>query len=174
MNEHKLNAKFAICLAAIIVVILLAIRCIYMFFTGQIIDEKGESCGKVLDTVFGLLFSIIASSYIYSAITMLRQYIFHSGNAFELTERGIENTMVSINILAFIFVMPVKCIPWDAVKSVSPDGSGYDASVNIKKVKANFLAKLVLLTGYGFCNKFTKEKITEDELHLFGIEIVRF
>lgn len=171
MKEHKLNTRFLICLIVLAVVVALAIRVVYMGLTGQIHDETGEAMDKSTDVILSTLIALVTSTYLYSLITMLRQYIFCFGNAFELTERGIEHTMVYMNLFALIFVIPVKCIPWEAVKYVSLDNKGYKASVDTKMVKANFLVRFALRLGYGFCYKFTKQNITEEELRLYGVKI---
>lgn len=171
MKEHKLNAIFLVCFIAFGVVISLAIRVIYMSLTGQVHDENGEVLNKTIEIISSVLIAIVTSSYLYSFITMAKQYVLHGGQAFELTEREIENTMVYIYVLAFFFVIPVKCIPWEAVKYVCPHGKGYEATIDTKKVKSSLPAKLMLFTGYRFCHKFTKPKITEEELRLYGVKI---
>lgn len=171
MKKHRLNAIFLIGLIFFGGLAAGVIWFLYQDLTGQILDEDGESLGRTFEIIIAVLFGIVGSSYLYTFITMAKQYILHGGQAFELTERGIENTMVYIYVLAFFFVIPVKCIPWEAVKYVCPHGKGYEATIDIKKVKASWPVRLVLFTGYGFCHKFTKPKITEEELRLYGIKI---
>ena len=170
MKEYKLNTRFLICLVLLLGVVALAVKVIYMMLTGQVLDENGEALGKGFEILISALIAIVISTYIYSAAVMLRQYIRFSGSAFELTHDGIENTMTCINLFAVILVFPVRCIPWEAVKCVRREADHYVAEIDTSQLKVNFLSKLILkISGYHFCNKFTKENVTEAELSRFGV-----
>lgn len=172
MKEHKLNTRFLICLVLLLGVVALAVKVVYMMLTGQVHDENGEVLGEGIEKLLPVLIAIVISTYIYSAAVMLRQYIRFSGSAFELTRDGIENTMTCINLFAVIFVFPVRCIPWEAVKCVRREADYYVAEIDTSQLKVNLLSKLMLkISGYHFCNKFTKENITEEELSRFGVRL---
>ena len=168
MKEYKLNTRFLICLVLLLGVAALAVKVIYMMLTGQVRDENGQVLTGGIEKLLPVLIALVISTYVFSAVIMLRQYIRFSGSAFELTDDGIENTMTCINLFAVILVLPVRCIPWEAVKRVRREADHYVAEIDTSQLKVNFLSKLILKSsGYHFCNKFTKENVTESELSRF-------
>lgn len=169
MKEHKLNFRFAVCLGILAAVLMLVASFLYRLFSGEVIDESGTDVPMIIK----VLIAVIASTYLVSAITMLRQYIVNRGTAFELSDSGIGNTMVCVMLFAIILVIPVKCIPWEAVKCVYIEPDGYKAEIDTEKLNINFLSKLILkFSGYHFCNKFTKVSVTEEELLHHNVKVV--
>ncbi len=95
---------------------------------------------------------------------LLLQLLRHRGQLLELTERGIENTLVFLNLFAIVLVLPVKCIPWGAVKYADLGREPY-IRVNTGKVNAGVIARLVLwVVGYHFCYSFVRPAVTAEEI----------
>ncbi len=94
MELHKLNTRYLFCFLFILSILILAARVIYMLSTGQVLDHE-EPMSPVRSKTLIALIILPVSSYFYSFIIMLRQYIKHKGTAYTLTENGIENTLTS-------------------------------------------------------------------------------
>ena len=132
---------------------LLAVACAAIWFAvellgGSVMAENGPM-EKEQSLLLGIGVLLIALSWIWSAWVMLSFCV--KGVAFVMDENGISQTFVGFGFLAFIVMLPVKQIPWDAVVAVTKDENG---SLKLKlqtgKVKAPFLAKLILKMGYSF------------------------
>lgn len=165
MNVYKLNAKFLFCFAALILALVLAGRVSYSWLTDQITVEGEKGSALLLDIVMPLAL-LITLSWLWSAVVMLRQYAVHGGQAFTLTEEGIEDTLTFVIIFALIFVLPVKRIPWSAVTYAD----GEEGYLRAKRgpIQAGFLAKTVVaFRGYQFCHSFIKPKLTREDFDTY-------
>jgi len=163
-NTYKLNIRYLICFLSLFFILLLTGRVFYMMLQGQVSVEDEEVNVKLLPILLGLP----VSSYLFSFVVMLRQYIVHKGNALTLTERGIENTLTFTVILAFVFVLPVKCIPWSAIKSLDDSEGFFHIRIKTGMAQTSKLAKGILwIRGYRFCYKFMKPEVTGEDINLF-------
>lgn len=145
-------------------ILIFAPKMSYDLFTNKVQDEDG-----LMDPLVSLILAIIISFiwvvYVFSGITMLRLVTKNKFCCLELTEKGIENTAVFVNFFALIIILPVKIIPWEAVKSYENDVLGLRVRVHTDIVEAGFLAKLILkFSGYQFCQGIVKPKVSDDDL----------
>ena len=165
MLSRKLNAKTIICLVALLLVLALVGRVTWMWLNDEIVDEREPGTAVSLNVMMPIAL-IVASSYLWSALVLLRQYLVHGGKAFTLTENGIENTLTFVIIFAFVFVLRVKCIPWDAVTYA--DAENIYIRAKRKRIRAGFLAKTIVgVKGFLFCHGFCKRKLTRDEFETY-------
>ena len=133
--------------------VLLAVACAAIWFACQLIGggvmtENGPM-DKNESLFLGIGVLLIALSWLWSAFVMLSYCV--KGVGFVMDENGISQTFVGIVLLAFMVMLPVKQIPWDAVVAVTKDENGaLKLKLQTGKVKAPFLAKLILKMGYSF------------------------
>ena len=160
MTNHKLNTQFLICLIALLLILILVGRVTWSWLNDGITMEDGTDPGIGLDVVMCIAL-VISLSWLWSAIVMFRQLVKHGCRAFTVTEEGIENTLTFVILFAFIFVLPVKKIPWDNI-TYADDEDCY-IRARRKDIEAGFLAKtIVAVKGYSFCNGFIKPKMTRE------------
>lgn len=167
MTEHKMNWRCFFIFSLLLGVLLLGGKVVFMIINNQVTYEDGEIELSMRIILLILLF-IVLSSYLFSFLVLLRQYIKFKGRAFTLTEHGIENALTFIYVLAFVFVFPVKLIPWKSVKSIEKDEKGYTAYINTKGVRAGVIARLLLkINGFHFFDKLASPRISRDDIDLF-------
>lgn len=166
MKEYKAGWRYYFFLIFFSLVSVLGARVIWMLLSGEVMDgdeEMSRGMAIFLSVLIGLAFS----TYIETAAVLLWQLIRFDGCALEITENGIENTLVYVNILAFMFVFPVKRIPWEAVKYADFDDEPY-IRVDTKQVRAGWFAKAILFVlGYHFCLPFVKPKVSCDDVRCY-------
>lgn len=161
MKTYKLNTKYLICMIALLLILILVGRVTWSWLNGGITMEDGTNPGIGLDVAMSIAL-VISLSWLWSAIVMLRQLVTHRGSAYTVTEECIENTLTFVILFAFIFVLPVKKIPWDVI-TYADDEDCY-IRARRKDIEAGFLAKtIVAVKGYSFCNGFIKPKMTREE-----------
>lgn len=80
------------------------------------------------------------------------------GYAFVIDDNGIHNTATAINVLAFIFVVPIKTIPFSAIERFSEDDEFL--SLNIDKAKIDLIPifRIFARKKYHFFSGFTVDK----------------
>lgn len=164
MQTHRLNWRFHFLWVLLALVILLGSRVIYMLLTGQVVDENDQPLTSVFTWIVSSLLAIVMSSYLMTVIRSLRQLIAYRGAAFTLTSAGIENTLIVVNLLAFVFVFPIRLIPWSSVRSIDLDDGVY---IRVKRdgVQAGSLSRLALwILGFPFCAGMIKPKLAPEEI----------
>ncbi len=165
MIERKLNWKVYTFIAFFSFVLFMAGKAVYMLLSGQVIDENGESFDGILAIIPSILIIIVCSTYLRTVLSLLKNVIKYKGKAFTIDNNGIHNTLTYINFLAFIFVLPIKFIPWSAVSYVDMSGGPMYIRVKVKECKMSLLAKLVVgIKGYAFCYTFKKGDLNENEI----------
>lgn len=162
MKEYKLNWRYWFFLIFFISVLLIGGKAIFMLFCGQVTMEDGTT-DLFFNRVMAVALLVVLSTYLVTVINLLKFLILHNGCGLSLTHQGIENTAVFINVMAFVLVLSVKLIPWEAVTYVD-DEDAY-IRVNTKFIQAGFLAKIILkIFGFNFCYSFVKPKVTAEDL----------
>ena len=165
MKTYKLNTKYLICLIALLLILILVGRVAWSWLNDGITMEDGTDPGIGLDVAMSIAL-VISLSWLWSAIVMFRQLVTHRCSAFTVTEEGIENTLTFVILFAFIFVLPVKKIPWDAI-TYADDEDCY-IRARRKDIEVGFLAKtIVAVKGYSFCHSFIKPKMTREEFEKY-------
>ena len=120
-------------------------------------------------TVFSLLFIIVGLSYAGTALTIIFQNF--KGSGLSITDKGIEDTFIIVNIFAFMFAAHIKCIPWESIKEFKK--AAMIIYVDTNMVEAGFLAKLMLkLTGFNFCDKFIKPSVEVNDLLIYEDKMI--
>ena len=170
-QEHKLGWRFWFFYVFLLLTLLLGLRAISMLLTGQVSLED-EPMPPAFAWIMSIMLSIPLSTYLYSIITMTRQLIRHQGTALTITNEGIENTLTFVYLFAFVFVFPIKLIPWGSVKYWDDEESHPYVRVKVGQVKTPLLAKLILwIRGYMFCHSFCRPPVTSEEIARYKARI---
>jgi len=174
MIERKFNLKVYFFIAFFGFVLFMAGKAVYMLLNGDITDESGETLTGALAVIPSVLIILVCSTYLITVLSLLKNVIKYKGNAFVIDDKGIHNTLTFINFLAFVFVVPVKFIPWSAVSYVDMSGGPMHIRVKVRECKMSLLAKLVVgIKGYSFCYSFKKGNLNESEICFIMQNIAR-
>ena len=157
--KARLNLKFYIVFILLLCLVLFVWYGIYFLNTSEIQMEDNRPMDAGTKALFTVLMSLVAVSWTMSLFTVVRQII--KRVAFCLDETGIHSTATAVMVLAFIFVVPIKKIPYDAMEEVSEENG--ILSVKLNKSKIVVLPMLRFLVGkqYHFFSGFTKENQNE-------------
>ena len=167
MKHYKLNWRYWFFLIILSSVIILGAKGTHMLFTNQV-TYYDEEMSFLFSFAVGLIFSIVLLTYLISVISMISCFVKNKGCGLNITDIGIENTLVFVNLFAFVIVARVKTIPWEAIKYYDiTDGKPY-IRVKTKEVEAGFFAKLILkVLGYSFCLSFVKPAVNPEDIELY-------
>lgn len=166
MKEYKAGWRYYFFLTFFIGVVLLGMRVIFMLLAGRISDENGQLT-KTISYGLAIMIGIVLSTHVLTVFNLLKQIILHKGSVVTLSDYGIENTVVFINLFAFMIVVPVKIIPWEAVTYYDEDYNPY-IRVDVTEVECGGVAKLLLkVLGYHFCLSFVKPEVTSMDLLMY-------
>ncbi|MBE6975293.1 MAG: hypothetical protein E7436_07365 [Ruminococcaceae bacterium] len=173
MKDYKAGWRYYFFLIFFALASALGIRVIWMLLGGEVMDGD-EEMGRGMAIVLSVLIALAFSTYIETSVVMLWQLLRFHGSVLRITDNGVENTLVYVNVLAFVFVFPVKLIPWDAVKYADLEDEVPYIRLKTKEVDAGGLAKLILwILGYQFCLPFVKPKVSSDDVkqycHRFSV-----
>ncbi len=177
MKRYKAAWRYYFFLILFTAVSLLGIWVFYMLFAGQVSfgDDLTSAENKFLSVFTIVALSLPLSTYALSAFRLWCQLIKYKGAVLTITEKGVENTLVFTWLLAFVFIKPVKLIPWESVTYYdNVDGAPY-IRMKVKEVNAGWLARMILrLFGFMFHVTFIKPKVSEDDIlpyrHRFQIK----
>ncbi len=169
MKKYKLNWRFWFFVILFGGIQPLGYRVLYMLYNNQIVDENDQALGEGVSMFMCLAIGLVLFTYLISVINLLRVYIKNKGEAFTLTENGIENTFVIMNFFAIFLVFPVKCIPWNSIKTIIKADDLISLRVNKKEVNASLPAKTILfISGYSFCKGFVKPYVTYESIEQYN------
>ena len=159
MRQYKVTWRYYFFLFLFLGTTILGTRAVYMILNGEV-TYYDEDMSRAFEIALSIPLSLVLLTYAKTTFTMIKQLFKFNKSGVTITENGIENTLVFINVLAFVMVSPVKLIPWEAVTFyIDVDGAPY-IRVNVRLVKASWFAKLLLLVlGYNFGFPFVKPKV---------------
>ena len=159
MFKAKLNFKFYIVALVLLGVVLLGWYGIYFLQTQEILMENGEPMEATTKVVFTVLGMLIVSSWTFSFLMVLIQAL--RGYGFYMDEDGIHNTATVLVFLSFIFVIPIKEIPYSAiVKTVEVRGI-VTLILDKSKLRMSSFLNMFAQQEYHFFHTFTKAKQEE-------------
>ena len=165
MKEHKLNWRFWFIVILFGGIQPLGYKAVYMLYTNQIFDENNQPLSKGFSLFLCIAISLVLFTYLLTVINLLRIFVKNKGCAFSLTEKGIENSFVIINLFAILLAIPIKCIPWNSIKTLIKTDDCILIRLKLKHCKTSFLGKIILLIlGYSFCKGFVKPYIEYNDI----------
>ena len=151
----KLSLKFYIVTIILIGLVLFGWYALYFLNTNEILmgDDTPMDFGTKM--AYTIASSIILLSWSLSAVTLIRQIIL--GVAFRMDENGIHDTATGINILAFLFIVPVKTITFEAIEELTEENGVLMIKIDKSKIRTFPLLKPFVRKRYFFFSGFTKE-----------------
>ena len=170
MKTYKAGWRYYFFAILFTAVALLGLRVDHMLLSGQVSFGEDLTAGE---SRFLCIFAAVALflplwTYALSAFRLWRQVIKYKGAVITLTDAGIENTLVFTWLFAFVFVKPVKLIPWEAVKYYGDDEGHPYVRLHVKKIKAGWLAGLILrLYGFLFHVSFVKPRVSAEDVSVY-------
>ena len=170
MKTYKATWRYYFFAILFTAVTLLGARALYMLFAGQVSfgDDLTAGENKFLCIFAAVVLFFPLLSYLRSALCLWIQILRYKSAVITLTDRGIENTLVFTWLFAFVFIRPVKLIPWEAVKYYAPEDSHPYVRLRVKKVKAGWLDRLILrLKGYIFLVSFVKPRVLSEDVEIY-------
>ena len=157
--KAKLNMKFYIISVLLLCLVLFVWYGIYFLNANEILMENTTPMDSGTKGLLTVLMSIVAVSWTMSFFTLVRQII--AGIAFYMDNDGIHTTATAVMFLAFIFIMPIKGIPYDAIVQVYEDNGILSIKLDKSKISALPILKLFVRKEYHFFSGFTKENSSE-------------
>lgn len=159
MFKAKLNFKFYIVALVLLGVVLLGWYGIYFLQTQEILMENGEPMESTTKVVFTVLGTLIVSSWTFSFLMVLIQAF--RGYGFYMDEDGIHNTATVLVFLSFIFVVPIKEIPYSAIIKTLEVRGIVTLILDKSKLRMSSFLNMFAQQEYHFFHTFTKAKQEE-------------
>lgn len=167
MKTFKMGAKTYFFLALFAAVSLVALYFAYMSATGGVSFEF-KIGGASANLFVCVLFLLVALSHLTSFVVVLINIFKNKNTALSLDANGIHNTFVFVMFGAAMLVLPVKEIPWEAVKEIKTEHGVCALRVDPDIIEANFLAKRYLKSHSFMCGQpFVKPTVTEADIREF-------
>ncbi len=132
MIKAKLSAKFYIVSFVLLALVVFVWYGIYFMNANEILMEDNSPMDSTTKMIFTVLMSLIAFSWSVSAVTLIRQMFLNY--AFVMDKNGIHNTVTAVMILAFIVIVPVKRIPYEAIVHTEHQGGILTAKLDRSKL----------------------------------------
>lgn len=134
MFKARLGMKFYI--AAFLLFCLTALGWYGVYFlNSNVIYTDGSQMDGAAKTVLSAAIGAVLLSWTFSLIAMIRQII--TGHAFTIDGSGIGSTVTAFMFLAFIFVVPVKNIPYSAIEKITVDKGITTLRLKKREIKTN-------------------------------------
>lgn len=157
--KSRLNLKFYIVSVLLLCVVVFIWYGIYFLNTNEIRMEDNSPMDSATKALFTVLMSLVGFSWTMSLFALIRQII--AGNAFCMDKDGIHTTATAVMVLAFIFVIPIKTIPYDAIIQVSEDNGILSVKLDKSKIAVLPILRMFVRKEYHFFSGFTKENPSE-------------
>ena len=157
--KAKLNLKFYIVSVLLLCFVLFVWYGIYYLNANEILMEDNTPMDSGTKGLFTALMSLVAVSWTMSFFALVRQIV--AGIAFCMDNDGIHTTATTVRVLAFIFVVPIKTIPYDAIVQIHEDNGILSIKLDKSKISALPILKSFVGKEYHFFAGFTKENSSE-------------
>lgn len=156
MIKARVSLKFYIVSFVLLALVVFVWYGIYFLNANEILMEDGAPMDSTTKMIFTVLMSLIAFSWSVSLFILIRQMLLKY--AFVMDEDGIHNTVTAIVILAFIVIVPVKLIPYDAVLYTKEEDGILTSKLDKAKCVTSPVFKPFMRSEYHFFSGFTSEK----------------
>lgn len=150
-----LNLKFYIVSSLLLCFVLLVWYGVYFLNTNEILMEDNIPMDLGTKIFFTVFMSLVGASWTISLFALIRQMIF--GTAFCIDNNGIHTTATVSVLLAFIFVIPIKTIPYNAIVEISEEKGSLSIKIDKSKIEVLPILRPFVRKEYHFFLGFTKE-----------------
>lgn len=154
--KAKLNLKFYIVSILLLGIVALGWYGVYFLNANEILMEDNTPIDSQAKMLFTIAIGAVVLSWTFSFFTLIRQVLF--GYAFVIDENGIHNTATAINVLAFIFVVPIRTIPFSAIERFSEDNGVLTLEIDKAKIDLIPILRIFARKRYHLFSGFTVEK----------------
>ena len=154
--KAKLNLKFYIVSILLLGIVALGWYGVYFLNANEILMEDNTPMDTQTKMLFTIAIGAVVLSWTFSFFTLIRQVLF--GYAFVIDENGIHNTATAINVLAIIFVLPIRTIPFSAIEKVSEDDEILTLHIDKAKIDIIPFLRVFVRKRYHLFSGFTVEK----------------
>ena len=154
--KAKLNFKFYVVFILLLGIVAFGWYGVYFLNANEILMEDNTPMDNQTKMLFTIAISAIVLSWTFSFFTLIRQAI--SGYAFMIDEDGIHTTATAINVLAFIFVVPIRTIPFYAIEKVSEENGVLTLYIDKTKIDVNPAFRIFARKRYHLFSGFTSEE----------------
>ena len=152
--KAKLNTKFYIVSVILLGMVALGIYGLYFLNANEILMDDAPM-DATTKTILSALIGVIVLSWALSLLALIRQMVL--GYAFCIDDKGIHRTLTAVNVLAFIFIVPIKCIPYEAIERASIEGGILTLHIDKKKVDVLSILRPFVRKEYHLFAGFTSE-----------------
>lgn len=168
MKQYKLNWRYWFFVILFGGIQPLGYKAVYMLWNNEVTYEDGVTVERAVVVFMCMAISFILLVYLSSVINLLVLYIKNKGCGLTITEKGIENTVVIFKFLALFIIVPVKLIPWEAIKYYNKDNGELYIRVKKRQVEAGLLGKLIIsVLGYQFCQGLVKPAVKPEDIEKY-------
>jgi len=154
--KAKMNLKFYILTVLLLGIVILGWYGVCMIQKNEVLMEDGTPMSSEMRSLFSVLIGVVVSSWTLSLLTLFRQILI--GSAFSLDENGIHSTVTAVNVLAFIFVIPIRTIPYSAIREIKEEEGVTVLHLDKSLIEVSPFLKLFARKRYHLFAGFTKEK----------------
>jgi len=154
--KAKLNLKFYIVSILLLGIVAFGWYSVYFLNANEILMEDNTPMDSETKILFTVAISAVLLSWTLSFFTLIRQVLF--GYAFVIDDNGIHNTATAINVLAFIFVVPIRTIPFSAIERFSEDDEVLTLNIDKAKIDVIPVLRIFARKRYHLFSGFTVEK----------------
>lgn len=161
--KSKLNLKFYISSIVLSGMVALIWYALYFINTNEIMMEDApmDSGTKMF---FSAAFCVVALSWTLSLFTVLRQWL--RGYGFYMDNDGICSTATAVNIFALIFIVPIRKIPYSAIKRMSYENGILTLHIDKSNIDVFPLFRIFVNKSYHFFHSFTSTEHDEIKAEL--------
>ena len=170
--EARLNLKFYISSLFLLGLVAFGWYGLYFLNANEILMDDAPM-DRETKMFFSAVIFLVISSWTLSLFTVFRQWL--SGLAFYMDNEGIGSTATAVNIFTFIFIVPIRKIPYSAIKRISQENGMLILHINKNNVDIIPLLRIFVRTKYHLFYSFTSasnDEITAElKKHIPDIEI---
>ena len=154
--KAKLNLKLYIVSILLFGIVILGWYGVYFINTNTILTADNSPMDNQTKWLLSVAIGVVVLSWTISLFTLVRQILI--GQAFSMDEDGIHSTATAIMMLAFVFIIPVRTIPYSAIENISEENGVL--TLLIDKTKIDMIPVLRIFAGkrYHLFSGFTSEK----------------
>lgn len=160
--KATLHFRFYIVSVLLLGIVALGWYGIYFLNANEIFMEDDLPMDHQTKLLFTLLMGAAVLSWTISLLAVIKQML--TGAAFVMDEEGIHATVTAIGVLAFIFVVPVRRIPYSAIERVTQEDRVLTVHIDKSKVDMLPIFRFAVSKRYHFLSGFTENK--QDEIKM--------
>ena len=154
--KAKLNIKFYVVFVLLLGIVILGLYGLYFLNTNTILVENGLPMDNQTKLLLSALIGVAVLSWTVSLFTLVRQILL--AQAFSIDKDGIHSTATAKILFALILVIPVRTIPYSAIKKVSKENGVLTLLLDKSQLDINPILRFFVSKRYCFFSGFTSVK----------------